>query len=81
MVGIRNVRPTVIPARDLQEIHGLTPREAQVASLLAGGASNAHIAARLDVRPSTARRHTENVLRKLGVRSRSEVPAKLLRSS
>ena len=56
---------------------GLTPREAEVATLLARGLGNAAIAAQLRVRPSTARRHTEAVLRKLGVPSRAGVGAAL----
>lgn len=51
----------------------LTPRERWVAQLLAGGYSNKQIAATLAIRPSTAKNHTRNVLRKLGVRRRSQV--------
>ncbi|HEX6939079.1 MAG TPA: helix-turn-helix transcriptional regulator [Longimicrobiales bacterium] len=58
---------------------GLTPRQAAVAALLAEGRSNAEVAERLGISPHTARHHTESVLMKLGVRSRAEVAARLLR--
>lgn len=52
---------------------GLTPREAEVALLLADGASNARIASSLCVTPHTARRHTEHVRAKLGAENRGAV--------
>jgi DNA-binding CsgD family transcriptional regulator len=61
------------------ETHGLTPREAEVADLLARGLSNAAVARRLDISPHTARHHTQRVLAKLGVHSRAEATARLLR--
>jgi len=62
------------PADPIQE---MSPREREVASLLARGARNAVIAATLGISPHTVRRHTERVLAKLGVESRAEVAAKL----
>jgi DNA-binding CsgD family transcriptional regulator/PAS domain-containing protein len=67
--------PGMLPAPGLQAMFGLTPREAEVAGLLGEGHRNHEIAARLSVTEHTARRHTERVLRKLGVRSRSAVAA------
>lgn len=58
----------------------LTPRESQVAAALADGESNRQIAARLGVSEHTARRHTERILRKLGVRSRFAVAERLGRA-
>lgn len=55
----------------------LTAREREVGRLLARGASNRAIAARLDVSEHTARRHTERILRKLGVTSRARVATAL----
>lgn len=55
----------------------LTAREAQVAGLLARRATDAEVAAALGVSWHTARRHAERVLRKLDVRSRTEVAAAL----
>ena len=64
-------------AAELRGEFGLTPAESQVALLLARGRSNAAISAELSIAESTARRHTEKVLAKLRVRSRSEVPGKV----
>ena len=61
----------------LRETFALTPAESRVALLLMDGRSNRDIADRLAISPFTARRHTERVLRKLGVRTRSEVAARL----
>ena len=60
---------------DLHERYGLTARQTAVARLLAEGCSNAEIAKRLSVSYFTARNHTEQVLAKLGVASRSAVGA------
>lgn len=62
----------------LMERFGLTPREAEVAAMLAEGSSNKAIAARIAASEHTARRHTENVLRKLGLNSRAQVATRLL---
>jgi predicted ATPase/DNA-binding CsgD family transcriptional regulator len=53
----------------------LTPREQQVAALLARGLSNRQIACELVVAEYTAERHVHNVLNKLGLTSRSQVAA------
>lgn len=55
----------------------LTGRELEVARLLARGCRNTDIAAALGVSDHTARRHTERVLRKLGIRSRAGVAVAL----
>lgn len=52
---------------------GLTPREAQVARRLAVRRTNDEIADELEVSEHTARRHTEQVLRKLRICSRRDV--------
>lgn len=64
---------------NLQEQYGLTPREIEVAALLAGGRGNTAIASALGISPHTARHHTQHVLAKLGVHSRSEAGALLRR--
>lgn len=51
----------------------LTARESQIADLLARGRRNRDIAFALGITEHTARRHTERVLAKLGVRSRGAV--------
>ncbi|WP_412070146.1 LuxR C-terminal-related transcriptional regulator [Rubrivirga sp. IMCC43871] len=70
--------PSLPTPESVRERHGLTPREAEVAVLLAQGCSNADLADRLFVSPHTARHHVENVLAKLEVAGRSGVAARLL---
>ena len=53
----------------------LTPREREVAALLAEGLSNAALAERLFISPRTAAVHVSNILAKLGMGSRTEVAA------
>ena len=65
-------------AARLRSRYGLSRREAEVALLIAEGLANDEIAARLFISPHTARRHTEQVLAKLGLRSRKALALKLL---
>ncbi|MEJ3746229.1 AAA family ATPase [Actinomycetes bacterium KLBMP 9797] len=51
----------------------LTPREREVALLISDGLTNAELARRLYISPKTAAVHVSNILRKLGVASRTEV--------
>lgn len=53
----------------------LTPRELEVAELVAEGLTNQAIARRLSVAPRTAETHMENIRRKLQVRSRAQIAA------
>ena len=53
-------------------IEPLTPREQQVAQLLAGGLTNKEIAQRLGVTEHTVKFHLNGLLRKLGVSTRTE---------
>ena len=53
----------------------LTPRERQVAALVADGRSNKAIAEELVISPATAARHVANILAKLGFSSRSQIAA------
>jgi DNA-binding NarL/FixJ family response regulator len=53
----------------------LTPRELEVARLVADGLTNHAIATRLSVAPRTAEAHVENIRRKLQVRSRAQIAA------
>jgi DNA-binding CsgD family transcriptional regulator len=55
----------------------LTEREQVIAHLIAGGASNPEIAARLFLSRKTVERHVSNVLRKAGVRNRAELAARV----
>jgi pimeloyl-ACP methyl ester carboxylesterase len=51
----------------------LTPREAEVAVLVAEGLTNAEIARRLDVAVKTVDAHVEHIRNKLAVRSRTQI--------
>ena len=51
----------------------LTPREQQVATLLAYGFTNGEIAERLTISIRTAEMHRANALRKLGAGSRADI--------
>jgi two-component system response regulator DesR len=50
----------------------LSPRELEVLSLLASGATNREIAEELHLSPHTVKEHTGKLYRKLGVRNRAE---------
>ncbi|MDF2745527.1 MAG: putative LuxR-family transcriptional regulator, partial [Actinomycetia bacterium] len=66
------------PATDGPDV--LTPREREVAALLAEGLSNGEIARRLYISTKTASVHVSNILAKLGMASRAEVAAWAVRS-
>jgi len=51
----------------------LTPREREVALLIADGLTNTDLGRRLYISPKTAAVHVSSILRKLGVASRTEV--------
>lgn len=59
----------------------LTPREAEVLTLLTHGMSQAEIAVHLTISPRTVATHIEHVLRKLGVRSRAQAVALVFREN
>lgn len=61
----------------ISDFSGLTKRELEVAALLGERKSNQEIATHLGMSEHTARHHTENILRKLGVASRTEVAKSL----
>ena len=56
-----------------QLLDRLTPRQREVAALIAGGLTNEQIAKRLVLTPGTVANHVEHILRRLSVRSRTEV--------
>jgi DNA-binding CsgD family transcriptional regulator len=59
--------------RAVAGIAALTPREREVALLIATGLTNAELARRLYISPKTAAVHVSNILHKLGVSSRTQV--------
>ncbi|HEX2773589.1 MAG TPA: LuxR C-terminal-related transcriptional regulator, partial [Micromonosporaceae bacterium] len=68
----------IAPADGAQAVSGaaaLTPREREVALLIADGLTNSELARRLYISPRTAAVHVSSILRKLGVGSRTEVGA------
>ena len=68
-----------LPDAYLRERFGLTGQEVRVARQIAEGAHNDEVARRLGISPHTVRRHTEHVLDKLGIASRSQVAERISR--
>lgn len=66
------------PQQVVEDRLGLTARQAEVAGLVARGASNADIADRLHISPHTARHHVARILKKLNISSRSSIAPTLL---
>ncbi|GAB3944921.1 helix-turn-helix transcriptional regulator [Corynebacterium tapiri] len=58
---------------------GLTPQEEEIAKLVAAGASNREVATELFLSTKTVEYHLTRVYRKLGVRTRNELPGVLAR--
>ena len=58
----------------------LTPREREVAALLAEGLTNGELATRLFISPKTASVHVSNILAKLSMTSRAEIAAYAVRA-
>jgi DNA-binding CsgD family transcriptional regulator len=55
---------------------GLTPREYEVARLVARGLSNREVADTLVINEKTAKNHVQRVLEKVGVTSRRQIIAR-----
>jgi non-specific serine/threonine protein kinase len=64
---------TDLPAPRVEPSGPLSPREREVAALVAQGCSNREIAQRLVITEGTARIHVEHILRKLALRSRTQL--------
>jgi DNA-binding CsgD family transcriptional regulator len=59
----------------------LSPREAEVARLVAEGLTNRQIAERLVISQRTAQNHVQHILTKLGFTTRSQIAAWSARAS
>jgi DNA-binding NarL/FixJ family response regulator len=64
------------PAAPAPLAEPLSERELQVLRMMAGGATNKEIAARLFITPGTARNHVTSILGKLGVSDRTQAALK-----
>jgi DNA-binding CsgD family transcriptional regulator len=78
LVSIARRDPTSVSVAALRSRYRLTAREAQVMELLRRRRSNAEIARALCISAHTARHHTESVLLKLGLQSRTLVEERLV---
>ena len=67
-----------VPGRE--RLAMLTPREQEVLTMLADGETNARIAQRLVVSEDTVKTHVKHILRKLGVRNRSQAVSRYFRT-
>ena len=67
------VEPEPADRRPAQDGSRLTPREIEVAALIAQGLTNQQIADQLVIAKRTAANHVEHILAKLGFRSRAQV--------
>lgn len=72
-VVAERAQPVALTDDQLAERFRLTAREIQVARLIATGRQNQEIADTLGISPNTTWRHTERVLVKLGIHTRSGV--------
>lgn len=70
VVQLRDESPGLPGVRALADRYRLTPRQAEVARLLAVGATNREISDRLGISIHTARHHAQSVLNKVGTHSR-----------
>ncbi len=57
----------------------LTPRQAEIAKLIAAGYDQNRVAERLDISPATMRTHLRNIYGLVGATSRSDLIARVLR--
>jgi len=63
----------------LVAMHALSPREYQVARLVAGGRSNRQIAEQLAISEQTVKNHIQSIFRKLSLSNRVELTIRIQR--
>lgn len=78
MVVIQPAVPPLPARRELRSRYGLTPRQAEIALLLARGRSNREIAGTLMISQHTVRHHAQRALEKIGCSSRKALALRLL---
>jgi DNA-binding CsgD family transcriptional regulator len=74
----REHRPPANPRAEMLDGVGLTPREREVARLVAAGATNADIARAMFVSQATVKTHVSRILSKFGVRTRTELMLRIV---
>ncbi|WP_344495714.1 LuxR C-terminal-related transcriptional regulator [Nonomuraea monospora] len=67
--------PPAVPLVPVRQDSKLTPREQEIAELVARGLSNRGIADELVISPATVARHVANILSKLGFATRTQIAA------
>lgn len=77
LVVVERIRRALPDAEVVRRRFGLTPRESEVALLIASGLTDRQIAERLTVSWHTARTHSERALQKLGASTRAEVATRI----
>jgi DNA-binding CsgD family transcriptional regulator len=78
LIELQSGAPELPSIAALIEGRGLTPREAEIARLLAAGVSTKQIANRLALSPHTVRTHGEHIFAKLQIHSRKALALELL---
>jgi DNA-binding NarL/FixJ family response regulator len=75
---VRGTQTARLAAGAVRGVRTLSTREAEVLELVASGRANREIAEQLGLSEFTVKRHIQNILRKLGARSRSEASVSYL---
>lgn len=76
-IGLRQDKVVYLKARPRHTIDSLSPRELQVAKLVAKGMKFKEIAITLQLAPATVRNHIQRIHDRLGTRSNAELAAQL----